>query len=88
MDGPHESGVDRFMLDLRSEELCRDLAEPRLQRFIGVIYRPETERLSHYAECSLSDQYDAYVWFDQTTAVPPLPTAVRTGAPETYPFGL
>jgi erythromycin esterase-like protein len=62
--------------------------EPRLERFIGVIYRPETERWSHYSACILPEQFDAYVWFDQTTAVTPLPTRMRRGAEETYPFGL
>ena len=47
--------------------------EPRLERFIGVIYRPETERWSHYSEAVLPDQFDAWVWFDETEAVTPLP---------------
>jgi erythromycin esterase-like protein len=64
------------------------LAEPRLERYIGVIYRPETERWSHYSYASLPDQYDAFVWFDQTRAVTPLPTRVTAGEDETYPFGL
>ncbi|MBL8691346.1 MAG: erythromycin esterase family protein, partial [Rhodospirillaceae bacterium] len=87
----HDSGVARFLLDLRKgprDHLRLQLIRPRLQRFIGVIYRPETERWSHYSECSLARQFDAYVWFDRTTAVTPLPTAVRPGVPETYPFGL
>jgi putative phosphoribosyl transferase len=61
---------------------------PRLERFIGVIYRPETERWSHYSHCNLAEQFDAYVWFDQTTAVPALPTRMRAGPDDTYPFGL
>jgi protein-L-isoaspartate(D-aspartate) O-methyltransferase len=87
----HDSGVKRFLLDLREgihPELRRRLLEPRPERFIGVIYRPETERRSHYAECSLPQQFDAYVWFDETRAVTPLPTRAREGAEETYPFGL
>lgn len=87
----HESGVSRFLLDLReghNELLRRRLREPHLERFIGVIYRPETELQSHYSEASLPQQFDAYVWFDETTAVTPLPTAQRAGMPETYPFGL
>ena len=40
--------------------------EPRLERFIGVIYRPETERWSHYSEAILPQQFDAWVWFDET----------------------
>jgi len=57
-----------------------------------VIYRPETERWSHYSESILPRQFDAYVWFDETCAVTPLPGEQRPGArietEETYPFGL
>jgi protein-L-isoaspartate(D-aspartate) O-methyltransferase len=87
----HDSGVDRFLLDLRKgphDHLRHRLIRPRLERFIGVIYRPETERLSHYSECSLPRQFDAYVWFDRTSAVMPIPTKARPGMPDTYPFGL
>ena len=62
---------------------------PRLERAIGVIYRPETELASHYFDTSLPLQFDAYLWFDETKAVTPLgPEHVRTGVPDTYPFGL
>jgi erythromycin esterase-like protein len=64
------------------------LRKQRLERFIGVVYRPETERWSHYMEASLPRQYDAWVWFDRTSAVEALPSKVREGVPETYPFGL
>lgn len=87
----HDTGIERFMLDLRAgqhEEVRRILAEPRLERYIGVVYRPDTERWSHYSYASLSDQYDAFVWLDETTAVVPLPTQVATREDETYPFGL
>ncbi len=70
----HESGVPRFLLDLRAgrhDALHRRLLAPRLERFIGVIYRPDTERWSHYAEATLPRQFDAYVWFDRTSAVTP-----------------
>ena len=63
-------------------------AYPRLERAIGVIYRPETELASHYFDASLPQQFDAYLWFDETRAVTPLPTEQRAGVPETYPFGL
>ncbi|WP_375337306.1 erythromycin esterase family protein [Rhizobium binae] len=56
--------------------------------YIGVIYRPETERWSHYSHASLPDQYDAFVWFDRTSAVTPLATQVATGEDETCSFGL
>jgi erythromycin esterase-like protein len=88
----HDSGLAAFLLDLRDGELSRDLEqallEPRLERYIGVIYRPETERWSHYSEAILPRQFDAWVWFDETTAVTPLPGEQRPGAEETYPFGL
>ena len=53
-----------------------------------MIYRPETERWSHYSEGVLPEQFDAWVWFDETTAVTPLPGEARPGEEETYPFGL
>jgi erythromycin esterase-like protein len=88
----HDSGVARFLLDLRpdaSPAAHEALRADRIERFIGVIYRPESERLSHYMECSLPQQFDAYVWFDITSAVTPLgPEHARPGAPDTYPFGL
>jgi erythromycin esterase-like protein len=86
----HASGMPRFMLDLkRHEHLRKELLQPRLERFIGVIYRPETERTSHYMQATLPQQFDAFVWFDQTAALTPLgPQHPKAGAPETYPFGL
>ena len=92
----HDCGVERFLLDLLEGEVGRDvreeLMEPRLERFIGVIYRPETERWSHYSEAMLAKQFDGWVWFDETSAVTPLPGEARpgehVGTEETYPFGL
>ena len=87
----HGVGVGRFLVDLRpghNEPLRADLREPRLERYIGVVYRPDSERMSHYAHASLSEQYDGFVWFDKTRAVTELPTQVRVGEDETYPFGL
>jgi protein-L-isoaspartate(D-aspartate) O-methyltransferase len=86
----HESGHPRFLLDLGAHETLRQkLLQPRLERFIGVIYRPESERLSHYAEAILPRQFDAFLWFDRTSAVTPLgPEHARAGLPDTYPFGL
>jgi protein-L-isoaspartate(D-aspartate) O-methyltransferase len=86
----HDAGKDRFLLDLspgRHDALLRRLAEPRLERFIGVIYRPDTELWSHYSQAVLPDQFDAYVWFDETHAVTPLGPEHHRGVPETYPFG-
>ena len=88
----HDADVSKFLLDLRRGEhqaLRQALMRPRLERFIGVIYRPETELLSHYGEASLPQQFDAFVWFDETTAVTPLaPEHIKPGVPDTYPFGL
>lgn len=85
----HSAGLPRAVLHLDVPgELRRRLRSPRLERFIGVIYRPETELQSHYAEVELPGQFDAYVWFDRTTAVTPLPTVQRPDVPETYPFRL
>ena len=88
----HDSRLPRFLLDLRPEEIGRDLRdalmEPRLERFIGVIYRPDTERWSHYSQCILPRQYDGWVWFDETQAVTPLPGEQRPGEEDSYPFGL
>ena len=52
------------------------------------IYRPETERYSHYFEAVLAEQFDAFVWFEETRAVTPLPAGHAAGVPETYPFGV
>jgi protein-L-isoaspartate(D-aspartate) O-methyltransferase len=86
----HETGVKRFMLALRDRESAhaRGLLTPRLERAIGVIYRPETERASHYFEAVLPRQFDEYIWFDETRAVTPFRTGELEGMPDTYPFGV
>ncbi|MGY4326821.1 erythromycin esterase-like protein [Bradyrhizobium sp. LB7.2] len=86
----HDANVPRCLLDLgRDQAVRRRLLEPRLERFIGVIYRPDTELMSHYANASLPQQFDAFVWFDETSAVTPLgPEHAKAGVPDTYPFGL
>jgi protein-L-isoaspartate(D-aspartate) O-methyltransferase len=88
----HDTGVPRFLLDMRpggpGEGAVEGLLEPRLERFIGVIYRPETERWSHYAEAVLPRQFDAWVWFDETVAVTPLRGETQPGEDDLYPFGL
>jgi protein-L-isoaspartate(D-aspartate) O-methyltransferase len=89
-EGLREDGA-RGLLDMRADAnpaVSASLRKQRLERFIGVVYRPETERWSHYMEASLPRQYDAWVWFDRTSAVSALPAKVREGVPETYPFGL
>lgn len=82
----HATGLPRFMLGLRSRgDLCgpTGLGKPRLERAIGVIYRPETEFASHYFQANLPQQFDEYVWFDETHAVTPLETAEIKGPPDT-----
>ena len=86
-----DAGIRRFLLDLRKgvhEDLRSALTRARLERAIGVIYRPETELASHYFDAHLAEQFDGYVWFEETRAVKPLPTEPEQGLPETYPFGL
>ena len=86
----HLTSKPRFLLDFSRQPAVSDaLSTERLERFIGVVYRPETERLSHYAHANLSRQFDAYVWFDETHAVVPLAANARKGSvPDTFPFGL
>lgn len=89
----HESEVPAFMLHLRNpvrRAVREELEQPRLERAIGVVYRPETELASHYFYATLAHQFDEYIWFDETSAVRPLTTRSRPSAelPETYPFGL
>ena len=88
----HDSGVARFPLVLaknQTDAFRNRLLEPRLERFIGVVYGPDTELTSHYSDASLPQQFDAFVWFDESRAVTPLgPQHTRTGVPDTYPFGV
>jgi erythromycin esterase-like protein len=88
----HDAGPSSFFLDLRAPSAAaRALEEPRLERAIGVIYRPETERQSHYFAASLPRQFDAVLHYDITRAAEPLErTALwETGeVPETYPSGV
>jgi erythromycin esterase-like protein len=89
----HDTGRARVVVDLAGDgALTRQLREPLLERAIGVIYRPETERWSHYFEARVGDQFDALVHIDETRALEPLePDAgwVPAGeAPETYPTAL
>jgi erythromycin esterase-like protein len=85
----HDSALPRFLLDFaRHPGLAQKLEESRLERFIGVIYRPDTELQSHYAEASLSRQFDAFLWFDQTRAVEETGPEQHQGVPDTFPFGV
>lgn len=86
----HRGRIAAFHLPVRDgdRELRDALAEERLQRAIGVIYRPETERASHYFEADLSRQFDEYIWIDQTSAITELAGPHLQGVPDTYPFGV
>lgn len=88
----HEAKVPRFMLNLRAEDESTELLhEAMLERAIGVVYLPETERLSHYFQARVAEQFDAIIHFDQTRAVEPLERTPRwhSGEPvETYPSGV
>jgi erythromycin esterase-like protein len=66
------------------------LRSPRLERAIGVIYRPDTERVSHYFRARLADQFDLVLHIDETHALQPLETWAfdETDLPETYPSAL
>src|ERR1700735_1961870 len=87
----HDSRMEAFMLHLRNPRrpsLREELMTPRLERAIGVIYRPESELMSHYFQARLPQQFDEFIWFDETHAVSPLPSVVAAGVPETFPFGV
>jgi erythromycin esterase-like protein len=88
----HETGLRRFALTLRDGGVAVEgLREPRLERAIGVIYLPGTERISHYFAARLADQFDAVLHFDETRAVEPLertPGWEKGEVPETFPSGV
>lgn len=88
----HQAQVDQFMLDLRRAggRTADALRQPRLQRAIGVIYRPRTERLSHYLHARLADQFDAMIHIDKTRALEPLESTApyEPEEAETYPTGV
>ncbi len=87
----HDLSVPRFFLPLRYERVRHALLRPRLERAIGVIYRPDTEQQSHYFQASLSSQFDAVLHFDHTSAVRPLeitPQWTVPEVPETFPTGV
>ena len=84
------AGLPASLTSWRDDTPLREaLARPRLERAIGVIYRPATERQSHYFQAILSEQFDALLWFEQTNAVQPIgPQQIDDqSVPDTYPFG-
>ena len=87
----HDVGLERFLLILGGRWRAAACDEPRLERAIGVIYRPETERASHYFHASLPAQFDAVIHFDRTRAVEPLERTAawqKDEVPETFPSGV
>lgn len=90
----HQSGLERFVLlhdASAGAALLRELEQPRLERAIGVVYRPQSERASHYFACRIADQFDAVLHFDETRAVEPLDRSAgwsEAEPAETYPFGV
>jgi erythromycin esterase-like protein len=88
----HDTGPANFLLNLREDNnAVKGLRGPRLERAIGVIYRPQTERISHYFTARLPEQFDALIHFDKTRAVEPLDRTELWDAgepPETFPFSV
>jgi erythromycin esterase-like protein len=88
----HDTDIPWFVLDFRGrDDALRLLAPPRLERAIGVIYRPDTERASHYFHARVPQQFDAIIHIDRTRAVDPLERSALwpdAEPPETYPTGL
>ena len=85
----HTLGEPRFLVCLRDQPASEALAQPRLERAIGVIYRPQSERVSHYFRARLPRQFDTVIHFDETRAVEPLERVGGSESgepPETYPF--
>ncbi|MBA1204818.1 erythromycin esterase family protein [Pseudomonas capeferrum] len=87
-----KAGIPASLTDWRAEDrgaLRQALSASLLERAIGVIYRPMTERQSHYFEAVLSEQFDALVWIEETHAVTPLPVSgTPRGEEDTFPFGV
>lgn len=88
----HQTGLGRFMLPFKGNpDLTQALSAARLERAIGVVYRPRTERGSHYFHACLPRQFDCVLHFDETRAVEPLEWGDiwrMDEAPETFPAGL
>ncbi len=83
----HETGLGDFWLWLdHGTPAAAALDDPRLERAIGVVYRPESERASHWFRAHLPTQFDAVIHVDRSTAVVPLdPFEAGEEPPETYP---
>ncbi|MDB5028035.1 MAG: erythromycin esterase-like enzyme, partial [Candidatus Eremiobacteraeota bacterium] len=87
----HATGVPRFGMMTDDPAIRAAVRDPLLERAIGVVYRPDTERQSHYFRSRLTEQFDVVIHIDRTRAVEPLErTAMweKGEVPETYPTGL
>ena len=89
----HKTNVTNFTLPLRKDHSHKNLREllssPRVQRAIGVVYRPETESMNHYYKTVLPSQFDEYIWFNKTKAITPLASkTVTSKLMDLHPFGL
>jgi len=87
----HDSGVEAFCLHLREpgkSDIRAEMAASRLERAIGVVYRPDTELASHYFNALLSHQFDEFIWFDHTKAVHSISNNDALGFPLDHPFSL
>ena len=84
----NKPGLFLPLQDKQKNDLRKQLSNPKLERAIGVIYRPDTELASHYFEAVLPNQFDEYIWIDRTNSITPLTTEQLQGMPDTYPFGI
>lgn len=87
----HDTGCHRFFLPLRGRQTLHKTIGRRLERAIGVLYLPETERWSHYFHADIARQFDGVVHIDTTHALPPLDPSPRWrhhDLPDTYPWGM
>jgi erythromycin esterase-like protein len=88
----HTVGNAAFLLSFAPhDQLSAEFRTERLERAIGVVYRPETERVSHYFYASLPDQFDAVLHIDETRALQPLARSTELHPeeiPETFPSGI
>ena len=87
----HDACVEAFLLPLRKPrklDVRAELAASRLERAIGVVYRPDTELTSHYFHALLAHQFDEFAWFDRTKAVRPISNDETRRFPPEHPFSL
>jgi hypothetical protein len=87
----HQLHIPDFLLTWQNDQAIAELRPSRLERAIGVIYLPQTERMSHYFHARMANQFDAVIHFDETRALEPLEHSAgweRGELPETFPTGV